>query len=177
MITPSIGRPESHEVVPFQFVYVKQVVGEDILSILNEQLGETLQAFSGYTEETSLQPYAPEKWTLRQKLGHINDAERIFTFRALWLARGLGAPLPSFEQDQAVLTAESNEIPWASHLEEFERLRRATLSLFQNLPAAAWMRTGEVSGHVVTVRALAFVTAGHLTHHLRMLRESSALAV
>ncbi|MEO6803039.1 MAG: DinB family protein [Granulicella sp.] len=166
-----VGRPEADEAVPFFFNYINQVEGDDILTALDRQLPEALTFFGRYTEETSLQPYAPGKWSLRQTLGHITDVERILTFRALWLARGIPSPLPSFDQDHAVIAAESDGVTWAAHREEFERVRLASLSLFRNLPADAWMRTGEVSGHSISVRALAFIAAGHCAHHLRILRE------
>jgi uncharacterized damage-inducible protein DinB len=170
-MNPYIGRPEPTEAVPFFFNYINQVEGDDILTVLDQQFPVAVDFFGRYTEETSLQPYAPGKWTLRQTLGHITDVERIFTFRALWLARGISSPLPSFDQDHAVVTAESDAVTWAAHREEFERVRLATISLFRNLPANAWMRTGEVSGHTISVRALAFIAAGHCAHHLRILRE------
>lgn len=168
-----IGRPAPDEAVPLQLGYINQVEGDDILARLEQQLPDVIAIFSHFTEETSLQPYAPGKWTLRQTLGHITDVERIFTFRALWLARGLNTPLPGFDQDQAVAAAEFNSVPWTAHLDDFERVRRAALSLFHNLPATAWTRAGQVSGHSVTVRALAFVIAGHIQHHLRILREQN----
>jgi hypothetical protein len=172
-MTHAIGRPQSNEAIPFQLNYINQVEGDDLFFTLETQLPEGLAFFNTYTEETSLQPYAPGKWTMRQTLGHITDAERIFTFRALWLARSLDAPLPGFDQDCAVASADSDAISWAAHLDEFTQVRRATLALFHHFPAAAWMRTGTVSDSPVTVRALAFVTAGHVAHHLRILRESS----
>ncbi len=172
MPTP-IGRPEPTEAIPFQHAYIRQVEGDDILAILHAQRAEAQAFFARASEAASREPYAPGKWTLRQTLGHITDTERIVTFRALWLARGLAAPLPGFDQDEAVAVADANTLPWAAHLDDFDRVRCATLSLFENLPAAAWLRTGLVSDHPVTVRALAFVTAGHLAHHLNILKALS----
>jgi hypothetical protein len=165
-----IGRPETAEASPFHFGYINQVVGEDILSILEAQRAEADELFATFDESTSLYRYAPDKWSVREMLNHITDTERIFTFRALWFARGIDGALLSFDQDTAAAGAEADTIPFAAHLEEFRRVRLATLSLFANLPPAAWSRAGVASDHRVTVRALAFMVAGHLEHHLKITR-------
>ncbi len=165
------GRPGVDDASPFQHGYIDQVVGDDILEILTVQLAQFPRDLSAITEETSLQRYAPDKWSLRQVLNHLTDTERIFTFRALWIARGLDGPLVSFDQTTAALGAESDMISWAHHMEEFTRVRLATLSLFGNLPAAGWSRSGIIHDHRITARALAFMTAGHLEHHRKILHE------
>jgi hypothetical protein len=123
------------------------------------------------SEEQSLHRYAPGKWSIREVVAHINDTERLFTFRAFWFARALGEPLPSFDQDIAASHAGADERPWRSHLDEFHAVRAATIALFRNLPAEAWTRRGVASGNPFTVRALAYIAAGHVAHHLRLLRE------
>jgi hypothetical protein len=95
----------------------------------------------------------------------------VFLYRALWFARGFDSPLPSFEQEIAVRHAHADEFPWAAHVEEFRATRQATLAFFRNLPADAWMRAGTASGNSFTVRALAFIIAGHLAHHRVVLEE------
>jgi uncharacterized damage-inducible protein DinB len=127
--------------------------------------------FRAISEEKSLYRYAPEKWSIRQTLNHVTDTERAFAFRALWFARGFDAPLPSYEQDIAAAGAEADRIPWAAHIEEFGHVRQATIALFRNMPADAWMRSGIASDNRFTVRAMAFLVAGHTTHHLKILRE------
>jgi len=166
-----IGRPASNEAAPYYFGYINRVNGGDILPALHAQLDETLAFLRGISEEKSLHRYAPEKWSIRELLGHVNDTERVFVFRALWFARHLNSALPSFEQDSAVVTAKSDAIPWARHLEEFRELRLATISFFRNLPDEAWMRTGVASGNPFTVRACAYIVAGHVAHHAAVLRE------
>jgi hypothetical protein len=101
----------------------------------------------------------------------MNDAERLFLFRAFWFARGFEDPLPSFDQNVAVGTAESDARSWASLIDEFTTIRAATLTFFKNLPDDAWMRRGVASGNAFTVHALAYVVAGHVAHHIRVLRE------
>jgi hypothetical protein len=137
------------------------------------QLDETLAFLSGISGERSLYRYAPDKWSLRELLGHLNDAERLFVFRALWFARGLDSPLPSFEEKEAVVAAAADQVPWARHLEEFRAVRLATLAFFRNLPAEAWTRRGIASGNPFTVRALAFIAAGHVVHHTTVIRGST----
>lgn len=166
-----VGRPESGEAAPYYFTYIDQVEGDDVLRILERQLEESLALFPTISEEKSLHRYAADKWSIRQVLGHLNDTERLFAFRALWFARGFETPLPSFDQNVAVSGAEADRVGWSAHVEEFQRVRLATLSLFRNMPPDAWMRSGIASEKPFTVRALAFLTAGHTTHHVRILRE------
>jgi hypothetical protein len=163
--------PDKTEAAEYYFVYINQVVGTDIGRILETQAAETLALMQGISEERSRHRYADGKWSIRQVLSHINDTERMFAFRALWFARALPEPLPSFDQDIAIAHAAADDRSWISHIEEFRRVRAATLALFQHLPTEAWSRRGVASGNPFTVRALAFITAGHVAHHLRLLRE------
>jgi hypothetical protein len=101
----------------------------------------------------------------------VNDGERLFLSRAFWFARGFQDPMPSFEQDIAVKFAKANETSWASLLEEFKTVRAATISFFDNLPEEAWSRSGIASDNPVTVRAIAYIIAGHVAHHVNVLNE------
>lgn len=166
-----IGRPLESEAAPYYFTYINQVPGDDPLRVIADQLEESAAFFSGISEEKSLHRYAPEKWSIRQMLNHVTDAERVFALRALWFARGFESPLPGFDQSIAASAAEADSIAWAAHIEEFRRVRHSTISLFSNLPAAAWMRAGMASDNPFTVRALAYIIAGHLTHHIAVLRQ------
>ena len=124
-----IGRPQQSEVGAYYFRYIDQVAGEDPLAVIESQLEESLALFSGISEERSLYRYAPEKWSIRQVLNHVNDVERAFAFRAHWFGRGFPAPLPSYDHNLAVANAEADKISWAAHLEEFRSVRLATISL------------------------------------------------
>ena len=166
-----IGRPQETEAAPYYFTYINQVEGDDPVAAMESQLDESLEFFSGISEQKSLHRYAPEKWSIRQTLSHVSDAERVFAYRAMWFARGFDSPLPSFDQNVAVATADADSIPWAKHVEEFRSVRLASISLFRNMPADAWMRKGVASGNSFTVRALAFMVAGHLAHHVTIIRE------
>ncbi len=165
------GRPETSEAAPYYFTYIDQVQGDDILANLKRQHEEAASFFSTISDEKSLHRYAPDKWSFRQTLNHLNDTERVFAGRALWFARGFETPLPSFDQALAASAAQADAVSWAAHIEEFRRVRLATLSLFENLPAESWLRGGVASDKRVTVRALAFTIAGHTTHHIAVLRE------
>lgn len=163
--------PDRTEAAEYYFTYINQVGDGDITRILEDQKRETLAVLRGIPEDKSLHRYGPDKWSIREVVGHINDTERLFVFRAFWFARGFDLPLPSFDQDVAVRAAGADERPWKSHIDEFSSVRDATLSFFLNLPAEAWLRRGIASEKTFSVRALAYITAGHLTHHLRILRE------
>jgi len=166
-----MGRPETAEAAPYYFTYIDKVAGEDAIRAIESQLEDSLKFFSAISEEKSLHRYAPDKWSIRQVLNHLNDAERVFAFRALWFARGFTTPLPSFEQLIASAAAGAENISWLDHVEEFRRVRLATISLFRNLPREAWMKSGIASDNRFTVRALAYIVAGHVTHHIHTLRE------
>ena len=136
------GRPQLNEAGEYYFTYIDQVPGDDALATLESQLGECLPLLATISESKSLDRYAEGKWTIRQLLNHVSDTERAFAFRALWFARGFGTPLPSYDQNVAAAGAQADVIPWSAHVEEFKRIRLATISLFGNLPTGAWMRTG-----------------------------------
>ncbi|HUJ32975.1 MAG TPA: DinB family protein [Candidatus Acidoferrum sp.] len=164
-----IGIPERSEAAPYYFTYIDRVTNPDIEGELEIQLHDSLAFFRGISEEKSLHRYAPDKWSIRQVLNHINDTERVFTFRALWFARDFETAMPSFDQDTASRAADADENSWASHIEEFRAIRLGTIALFRGLPAEAWARTGIASDNPVSVRALAYIIAGHLAHHRALL--------
>jgi hypothetical protein len=165
------GLPDRTEAAPYYFTYIDQVKTADILGQIDAQLEETLPFLRGISEAKSLHRYAPGKWTIREVLNHLNDAERVFLFRAFWFARGFDTPLPSFEQNIAVPAAHADDFACAAHIEEFRAVRLATIAFFRNLPAEAWMRTGVASGNTFSVRALAYIIAGHVAHHRKILEE------
>jgi hypothetical protein len=164
-------RPLRGEAEEYYFGYINQVPGNLVLPVLASQLGEMLALFDGISEEQSLLRYAPDKWTIRQALNHVNDAERLFVFRAFWFARGFDSPLPSFDQVVAVNAAAANNQEWRTLVQEFRTVRTSTLSFFRSLPQAAWDRRGVASDNPFSVRALAYITAGHAIHHNQILRE------
>jgi DinB family protein len=166
-----MGLPQRTEAASHYFTYIDLISGDDILQIMNAQLDDTAALLGSVSEEKSLHRYAPDKWSIRQVISHVNDTERVFAFRAMWFARGFSDPLPSFDQNIASDAAGADNHPLASHVQEFRKIREATLVLFRNLPAEAWVRSGVASGNSVTVNALAYIIAGHVAHHAAILQE------
>ena len=166
-----MARPDRTEAADYYFTYIDQVPDGDICEILRAQSAGALNLFELISDDQSLGRYAPDKWSIREVLSHVNDAERLFVFRAFWFARGFDAQRPSFDQNVAVATAGATERTWRSHVEEFRAIREATLTFFQALPDDAWARRGIASDNPFSVRALAYITAGHAAHHIRILRE------
>jgi hypothetical protein len=163
--------PDRSEAAEYYFTYIDQVPAGDICRILDAQLPETLALLHVISDEQSRYRYAPDKWSIRQVVSHLSDCERLFVFRAFWFARGFEAPLPSFDQNIAAATAAADERSWTSLIEEFRAVREATLTFFQSLPADAWARRGIASDNPFTVRALAYIAAGHVIHHAAILRK------
>jgi hypothetical protein len=164
-------RPEPTEHAEYYANYIAKVPGIDVLGVLESQRVQMLQLFAGRSERDGSFRYAPGKWTVKEVLGHITDAERIFTYRALRIARGDQTPLPGFEQDDFVRNGAFGERTLADLAEEFGAVRSASLALFRSLQEEAWGRRGVASQKEVTVRALAFMTAGHQMHHRQILEE------
>lgn len=162
------GRDEAAE---YYFTYIDQVPAGDVLATLARQSGEMVTLLTNISDEQSRHRYGPDKWTIRQVVSHINDTERVFAYRALWFARALPLELPSFDQDVAVTFAGADDRDWNTHIDEFAAVRSASVALFRSLSDEAWNRRGVASGNPFTVRALAYITAGHVAHHVRILHE------
>jgi hypothetical protein len=164
-------RPDRTEAAEYYFRYIDQVPAGDVCEILRTQLTDTLALLGGISEEQSFFRYAPDKWSIRQVVGHVNDTERLIVFRAFWFARGFETSLPSFDQHTAMSATNPDDRSLASHINELQAVRHATLTLFEHLSDDAWSRRGTASDNPFTVRALAYLAAGHLVHHVTILRE------
>ena len=164
-------RPQSGEYAPYYDRYISLVPGNDILAALDEQRRQMLLLLSGRTEADGDLRYAPDKWSLKEVVGHLNDTERIMSYRALRIARGDATPIEGFEQDDYVRNAPFARRPLEDLIEDYIAVRRATVSLFRNLDEPAWSRRGLANKNEVTVRALAYIIAGHELHHRRILEE------
>jgi hypothetical protein len=171
MSTATIGRPQAGEYAPYYDRYISLVQGDNILEILDDQRRQFVLLMSGRSEDDGNFRYAPGKWTVKELLGHINDTERIFTYRALRIARGDQTPIEGFEQDDYVRNADFNARSLEDMVEDYIAVRRATLSLLRNLSPEAWTRKGIANNNEVTVRAIAYTLAGHDLHHRRILEE------
>ena len=168
---PADGRPQPAEADAYYFRYIDRVEGDAVLPVLRAQLVELPAFAAGISEERSLHRYAPGKWSLREVLGHVADVERLMLARAFWFARGMPETLPSFEEDVAARFAGSHEVAWARLLADWKAARASSLAFLDNLPDPAWERTGTASGRVFSVRALAYILAGHVLHHMAVIRE------
>jgi hypothetical protein len=168
---PQYARPDPSEYAPFYAGYVAKVPEDDLLVMLEAQVGEFFQSLNPITDAKGTFAYAPGKWTIKEVLLHVVDAERVFSYRALRIARGDETPLPGFDEKAWVPQSGANDRTVADLLGEFRAVRTATVALLRHLPADAVTRRGVASGNGVTVRALAWILAGHPMHHLGILRE------
>ncbi|MGH7483670.1 MAG: DinB family protein [Longimicrobiales bacterium] len=164
-------RPQPGEYAEFYGGYVARVPTGDIVALLESQLVELGLVLGDLPAEMHSHAYAPGKWTVREVVGHMTDAERVFAYRALRFARGDETPVPGFDENAYVPAGRFEERPLASLLVELGAVRRATIALLQDLPEAAWTRRGVANGQPITVRALANVAYGHVAHHLALLDE------
>ncbi|HEX9345410.1 MAG TPA: DinB family protein [Candidatus Acidoferrum sp.] len=166
-----MNRPEATEYADYYANYISKVPGSDVLNVLESQRLQMLQLFAGRSERDGSFRYAPGKWTVKEVLGHITDTERIFSYRALRIARGDQTPLPGFEQDDYVRSGAFGDRTLAGLAEEFGAVRTASVSLLRSFNEEAWSRRGVASQKEVTVRALGFMIAGHQIHHRIILEE------
>ena len=164
-------RPGPGEYAPYYETYISKVKGSDIVGILEAQRLQMAHLFAARSERDGNFRYAPDKWTVKEVLGHVNDAERIFAYRALRIARGDQTPLSAFEQNDYVRSGNFAERTLVDLAEEFELVRAASIALFRSLQKEAWQRRGVASKNEVSVRALAFIVAGHELHHREILEE------
>jgi uncharacterized damage-inducible protein DinB len=167
----TIARPEPGEYAPYYDRYISLIAGPDILGTLEAQRRQMMVLLSGRDEKDGDFRYAPDKWNAKEVLGHVCDTERIFAYRALRIARGDQTPMAGFEQDDYVKHGPFARAPLAEIIEDYIAVRRATLTLLRNLDEAAWMRRGVANKNEVSVRALAYIMAGHELHHRRILEE------
>jgi len=150
--------------------YVGKIPGTDIVSVLREQRDATIQLLEKLPAAKIEYRYAPGKWTVRQVFGHVIDMEWVFTARAFHFARGVPGDLPGVEQDDVMKLVDFTASPWPALIDQFRHLRTANIELFGSFDASAWDRRGVASGHPVTVRALAYIIAGHERHHMDFVR-------
>ncbi len=165
------GRPQPGEFATYYQRYVDLAGEDDIVAALDAQSHETTRLLQGVSEQQASYRYAPDKWSVKQLLGHVIDGERIFAYRALCIARGETTPLPGFEQEPYVVNGAFDERPIADLVDELATVRRANVIMLRALSEEAWRRIGTASDNSISTRALAFIMLGHERHHLRILRE------
>ncbi|MDQ6833283.1 MAG: DinB family protein [Chloroflexota bacterium] len=159
------GRPGDGEYVPFYATYIRLVPDGDLLAILDQQIDETVVFLSTFMAEQAAWRPAPGEWNVKEIVGHLADAERVFAYRALCFARNDPTPLPGMNPDGFMVGACFADRSLPDVVEEFVAVRRASVALLGSLDAAAWMRSGVADGNPISVRALAYTIAGHALHH------------
>jgi hypothetical protein len=163
-------KPEKGEFLPYYEKYINLVESGDVLATLSTQMAETQALLRSLPASVATYRYAPGKWSVNELIGHLIDSERIFAARALRFARNDATPLPGFEQDDYVSNSSFDSYPLGELASELESVRESTIFLFKHLQEDAWMRRGTANGAEVSVRALAYIIAGHELHHREMLQ-------
>lgn len=167
----TLPRPASDEASPYYHGYIAEVTGENIGEQLVSQLAGLERIFSNLDDDAARARYAPGKWSIKEILGHLTDAERIFAYRLLRIARGDATPLPGFDENAYVPAGNFDERPLAMLVAEFRAMRLSSAALVAGIPRPAWSLRGEASGHAISARALAYIIVGHVSHHLTVLRD------
>ena len=166
-----LQRPSPDEYAPFYGNYVSLVPDGDVRDHLRTQMHEMVALTSGISDELANHAYGPGKWTLKELLLHVIDTERVFGYRLLRIARGDATPLAGFEQDDWVPHSAANVRSVSNLVLEYCAVRAATLLLLDSFTTDSWTRKGTASGKSVSVRAQAYICAGHDRHHQRIIRE------
>ena len=167
----TLGQPLESEYAPYYQGYIAHVNEEEILPVLRSQLDALDVLLGRVTPERETYRYAEGKWSIREIVGHLIDAERVFGYRAFCIARGEKQNLPGFEQNDYILTAPYDRIELEDLLSELRLVRLSNIAMLRNLDEESWMRIGTANDNQVSVRALAFIMAGHARHHMGVLRE------
>jgi len=166
-----MNRPAETEYAPYYQSYVNQVNENDVIAVLRSELDDLDVLLDRVPNDKETYAYAEGKWTIRQMIGHLIDGERVFGYRAFCIARGEKQNLPGFEQDDYLQTAPYNNIDLEDLLSEMRLVRLSNIAMFRTLDEEAWQRVGLANNNEVTVRAIAFIMAGHVRHHMNILRE------
>jgi hypothetical protein len=171
----TLGRPLETEYAPYYQGYVGYVTEEEIMPVLRSQMDALDVLLDKVTPDHEIFRYAEGKWSIREMVGHLIDGERVFGYRAFCIARGERQPLPGFDQNDYLATAPYERIDLEELSSELRLVRLSNLAMLRSLDDEAWLRTGTASDNPVSVRALAFVMAGHVRHHMGVLRERYGL--
>ena len=164
-------RPAADEHNPYYSRYIDRVPAGDIVDTLSRQIPETIAFLRSIPETKADYAYGDGKWTIRQVIGHMSDAERVFQYRALRFARGDETPVPGFDENSYVDNAPFPRVSLTDLINEFEHIRRSTIYLFNALDEQQLSRRGTANDAGISVRAIAYIIAGHETHHSQILRE------
>ena len=166
-----IPRPDVSEYAPYYAGYVSQVPEGDVLELLARQIDDTTTLIGGLSEAQAGYRYAPGKWSIREIVGHVADAERVFSYRALRIGRNDQTPLPSFDENAWMPYGNFDGRPLVDLLGELRAVRQSTLALYRSFAPEAVARRGVASQKEISVRAIIYITAGHERHHVGVMRE------
>jgi len=169
------GQPLESEYAPYYSGYVAYVTEDEILPVLRSQMDALDVLLGRVAPDRETYRYAEGKWSIREIVGHLIDGERVFGYRAFCIARGESQNLPGFEQDDYMLTAPYDRIDLEDLLAELRLVRLSNIAMLRNLDEESWLRIGTANDNQVSVRALAFIIAGHVRHHMGVLRERYGL--
>ena len=171
-MTLKLNHPTPEEYASFYADYVQRAIArEDVLAALPKQIDEVCATLGSLTDTQALYKFGPAEWSIKEVVGHLNDVERVFSYRLLRIARGDQTPLPGFEQEDYVRVAGYDNVPLAELLSEFELLRRANILMISHLKDEAVSRLGTASGATISARALIYMLVGHVEHHMACIHE------
>jgi hypothetical protein len=167
-----ILHPTAHEYAPSYSDYIQRAVQrDDVLGALSSQIDELHAALDALTDRQARYKPGPQEWSIKEVIGHLNDVERVFSYRLLRISRNDPTPLPGFEQEDFVRESRFDHASLNDLVCEFEYLRRANILMIQNIPGEALQRHGTASGMTVSARAILFMLVGHVDHHMASLQE------
>jgi len=164
-----LKHPESNEFAVYHTRYIQLVPEGDLIHILQQQLKETIGLLNNLTEEKAAYRYAPDKWSIKEMVGHMADTERVMSYRLLRISRGDATPLAGFEEDDYVRGASFDAAALEDLIDNFAAVRKATITLLKGIAPEAFTRMGVVSSATLSARALAYILAGHELHHRNVL--------
>ncbi|WHY78525.1 DinB family protein [Neobacillus sp. WH10] len=166
-----LQRPLENEYPEYYVPYVNLVSDGDLLSNLQENLDATIALFEGISEEDGHFRYSTSKWSIKEVLVHMADTERIMAYRLLRIGRGDQTPLAGFNENDYINDSQFDQLPIKNIIEDFAAVRKATITLIQNMPEEAWLKKGFANAKEITTRAIAFIIAGHTIHHCNIINE------
>ena len=169
------ARPEADEAAPGYHGYIAKVPDGNLGDHLMDQLHELEHLLTQVTDRAALTRYAEGKWSIKEVLGHLSDAERIFSYRLLRIGRGDETPLSGYDENAYVPTGRFDQRPLPMLLAEFRSVRLSTAALIEGMGDECWTRRGLANGKPVSARAMAYIIVGHVTHHIGVLRDRYGL--
>jgi len=170
-MTPALQPPTAEEYAPFHAEYVQRAQQKnDVRTLLSQQIDNLRSALGHLTDTQARFRFGPKEWSVKEVVGHLNDVERVFSYRLLRISRNDQTPLPGFDQEDYVREASFDDYKLDDLIQEFEDLRRANILMIANMKDAAIQRRGTAGDATVSARALIYMLAGHVEHHMESLR-------